>query len=184
MGLGLAIVRRLADLLGHRIDVQSASGRGSVFAVTLQRCPPPPAVETAGPAALPPGASLETLRDMVVAVIEDDAAVAGATRTLLEDWGCRVVVAADGALAIAALDAAGWSPDTLLADWRLAGPENGLQAIERLQARYGERPAAILTGELEPATIDVPPHLAVAVMQKPLRAAELAGWLLSWRSIE
>lgn len=40
LGLGLAIVRRLATLLGHRIDVQSRVGRGSCFSVALP-CGPP-----------------------------------------------------------------------------------------------------------------------------------------------
>lgn len=37
LGLGLAIVRRTADLLGHPVGVRSARGRGSVFSVTV-RC--------------------------------------------------------------------------------------------------------------------------------------------------
>lgn len=35
LGIGLAVVRRTADLLGHRITVRSWPGRGSVFAVTI-----------------------------------------------------------------------------------------------------------------------------------------------------
>ncbi|WP_158046961.1 ATP-binding protein [Skermanella pratensis] len=48
LGLGLAIVDRLARLLGHRVDVRSALGRGSVFSIEL---PAGAAVET--PAAAP-----------------------------------------------------------------------------------------------------------------------------------
>lgn len=181
IGLGLAIVKRLADLLGHAIDVDSAPGCGSTFAITLARTAPAP---QALAEALPGHAAAEALRGTVVVVIEDDAEVAAATRALLADWGCRTVVAGDSASAIAELDAAGIAPDAILADWRLAGAENGGQAIEKLEARFGARLAAIITGELDPAAIAVPAHLAVTVMQKPVRARELADWLLLWKSIE
>ena len=35
IGLGLFVVRRAADLLGHRIDVQSEVGRGSCFSILI-----------------------------------------------------------------------------------------------------------------------------------------------------
>jgi CheY-like chemotaxis protein len=105
-------------------------------------------------------------------------------RTLLADWGCRPVVAGDSAAAIAALEAGGLAPDAILADWRLAGPENGLQAIERLNARFGERPAAIVTGEINAAELKVPEQLSVSIMQKPVRARDISDWLLLWKSIE
>ena len=38
-GLGLAIVRRLGEILGHRVDVRSTSGKGSVFAIEVPRGP-------------------------------------------------------------------------------------------------------------------------------------------------
>lgn len=43
LGLGLSVVERLAALLGHRIDVASRPGKGSVFAVTVPLAPQPAA---------------------------------------------------------------------------------------------------------------------------------------------
>jgi len=128
--------------------------------------------------------SLEELRGMVVVVIEDDADVAEAMRTLLEDWGCRAAVGGDSAAAIALLESQGLAPDAILADWRLAGTENGLQAIERIGARFGDKPAAIVTGEINPAGLQVPEHLSVVVMQKPVRARDISEWLLLCKSME
>jgi two-component system, sensor histidine kinase len=120
---------------------------------------------------------------MVLAVIEDDPAICEAMRTLLLGWACRPFIVADSDAAIALLDAAGLAPEALLADWRLAGPENGLQAIQRLCQRYGPRPAAIVTGEIDLAGLEVPPQLSLHVMQKPLRAREIGEWLLHARAM-
>ena len=105
-------------------------------------------------------------------------------RMLLEDWGCRPVVAGDSATAIALLESERLAPDAILADWRLAGAENGLQAIERLGARFGDKPAAIVTGEINPADLRVPEHVSVVVMQKPVRSREISDWLLLCKSME
>jgi DNA-binding NtrC family response regulator len=116
----------------------------------------------------------------VVVVIDDDEEVCEAMRTLLQSWGCRAVIAADSAGAIAQLEAAGRGPDAILADWRLSGAENGLQAIERFDARFGECPAAIVTGEIDVAGLGVATRRDVSVMQKPVRSSEIGNWLLRW----
>jgi CheY-like chemotaxis protein/anti-sigma regulatory factor (Ser/Thr protein kinase) len=182
IGLGLAIVKRLCNLLGHAIEVDSASGRGSTFRILIAPCESP-AVREDDEAPLS-AESLEELHGMVVVVIEDDADVAEAMRTLLEDWGCRAIVAADSAAVIALLEAEKLVPDAILADWRLAGAENGLQAIERLGTRFGDKPAAIVTGEINLADLRVPEHLSIVLMQKPVRAREISEWLLLCKSME
>lgn len=181
IGLGLAIVKRMCDLLGHSIRVDSDLGRGSTFEITLPRCEPPS--DAAGDDADPGAASIEALRGLVVVVIEDDMEVQDAMRTLLEEWECRPVLAVSSEEALTRLESQGLAPDAVLADYRLAGSNTGIDAIARLFTRYGEIPAAIITGEINAADLKLPEGISVAVMQKPVRALEIRDWLLMLESI-
>ena len=180
IGLGLAIVKRVCDLLGHGVTVESKQGQGTRFEVALPRSAPP---APAAAEARQPARSMEALHDLVVVVVEDDLEVQEAMRTLLTAWRCRPVICAGSEEALRQLDARALRPDAVLADYRLAGAESGLDVIARLCARYGDLPAAIVTGEVNAADLRMPEDLAVVVMQKPLRAADISDWLLLWKSI-
>jgi len=154
LGLGLAIVRRLARLLGYTLDVKSRQGFGSMFAVTVpmgrmtrtsSASVDPAPVEVApitsrSDHAVPPAVS--------AVVIDDERFVLEGLRAMLEDWGCQVVAETDDDAALARLEAEGIVPGLLVCDYRLSGGRTGLDVIERLRERYGEGlPAVLLTGD-------------------------------------
>ncbi len=103
LGLGLAIVRRFADLLGHGLSLDSTPGRGSVFRVTLQSTD-----RTAAPEA-------QTAKPTVL-VLSADEANRSTLCELLEGWGCRVIRASSSEEARSAIDATDAAVDACFAD--------------------------------------------------------------------
>jgi CheY-like chemotaxis protein len=114
LGIGLAVVRRLAELHGGTIDVESdGPGRGSAFTLRLPSTAPPPAR-----AARTRRSVLPTPRRRIV-VVEADADLRSILCSLLESSGHDVTEAADGPSALAA--AIRVRPEVMLIDVELSG---------------------------------------------------------------
>ncbi|MQA23696.1 PAS domain-containing protein [Rugamonas rivuli] len=92
-GLGLAICRQLADMMGGAIEVRSTPGQGSEFLFTC----PFECVAPAAAAASPPVAGLRVL------VVDDSAAVRDALQAACDHLGWIAVAAADAVTAVALL---------------------------------------------------------------------------------
>jgi signal transduction histidine kinase/ActR/RegA family two-component response regulator len=165
MGLGLSIVRRLAQLLEVRLSMSSAPERGTTFTLELPlaRCPAPE--ET------PPPPEAIRLHDRQVLVIDDEAAPRDALRGYLEALGCRVSMAAttEEAAAIASME----EPDVVLADYRLRNEATGLHAIRRLREIHPGLRAIIVTGDTAPEQLAELDGCGLEVLYKPVAPARL-----------
>ncbi|PWC32641.1 ATP-binding protein [Azospirillum sp. TSO35-2] len=162
LGLGLAIARRLGQVLGHPITVRSKPGKGSVFAVDVPladraRDGSDDGVgegrgEASGAAGSEAAAgSGAPVRAGTVLVIEDDAMQLEGIGLLLRDWGYAVIPARGIREACAELEQTAAAPDLVLSDLRLSGPESGIDAIQAVRARCGRRvPGVIVTGDTDP----------------------------------
>lgn len=150
MGLGLAIVRRFADLLGHEIALDSCEGRGSRFRVLAPRGT---LVALRAHRGREPAASRDArcgtpFAARVVAVVDDDPDTIDAMRTLFETWGATVVGGDTVDALLAAIGALERYPELVVADLRLANDRSGIDAVRRLRDELGFAvPAIIVSGD-------------------------------------
>jgi signal transduction histidine kinase len=175
LGLGLAIVDRLCDLLCHRIELTSRIGKGSRFAVTLPRAAP----ERERPD--PPQAIRsidDPLRGKVVVVVDDDVLVRDAMGGLLRGWGCEAVMAATGTAAITMLEKLGKRPDVIVSDFRLQESRTGIEVIEHLRGVYGEGlPAFLVSGDTAPEPLRAATDSGNYLLHKPVQPIKLRALL-------
>ncbi|WP_158218978.1 ATP-binding response regulator [Roseateles aquatilis] len=176
LGLGLAIVRRSAALMGHALGLASRPGRGSCFWIELPSAPadarPAAAVE---PAAAP-------LQGRAVWLLEDDGALRDALVERLVAWGAEVVPMASltdlrAALADIDVDADPSAPPAapvLLSDHRLPDGDS-VQALALFGARF-DSTAVVMTGDVGPRLAGLFADYAargVPVLHKPFDADTL-----------
>ncbi|MFC4310904.1 hybrid sensor histidine kinase/response regulator [Steroidobacter flavus] len=180
LGLGLAIVRQLCDLLHHDIRVRSVVGKGTVFVVrvplsnsSVDELPPEPV----------PIEAQNYVRAAFVLLIDDDKLSRDATEQTLKSFGCRVVSAKSGVDAVAQLQGQEFAPHILVADYRMEG-ETGLDAIrmvtQNLREAFGEDfsiPAIVVSGDTSPAELIKVTESGYPMLHKPVAVATLWGAL-------
>ncbi len=168
LGLGLSIVKRLGDLLGHPIKALSRFGHGSGFSIELPRLDP---AQAARPSTICPDV---VGRDagLSILVVEDDFDLAEMLGELLRGQGHQVTTAMDSPQAMTCVTRN--MPDLVLADYNLPNGPNGLELAARVRAAAGRAlPVIILTGDISSATSRAVILGGCAVLSKPVGLPEL-----------
>ena len=181
LGLGLSLVRRLSELLDHRLVVRSRPGRGSLFAVVGRQSPARRRTARPGGPPLPatgPAAS-------TIAVIDDEPQVVAAMLVLLRTWGFRALGAASGRELLGEVAGPGARPDALVVDLHLRDGASGLDAIGSVCAALGRAlPALVISADTSAearARVQASGYLLLAKPVEPVRLRAALAHLLSSR---
>jgi len=172
LGLGLSIVRRLGDLMGHAVRVKSRPGRGSVFSIDVDR--PQSGVKRRLEA---PGVMVRIKpahHTGSILVVDDDPDIRELLQQLLEAEGHTVVAAVDGLEALELLAHRVIAPDIVLSDFNLPGGMNGLELATQVRgALHRQVAVAILTGDISAGTLRDIAQQACVHLSKPVKLHEL-----------
>ena len=175
LGLGLSIVRRMAQLLDHPLGLRSGPGRGCCFYIDL----PQAAWVATGLQEAHVGSADSPA--MGIIVIDDDALVRDSLGQLLTHWGHRVIQGADADEVLMTWAQLNHPPmQAAIVDFRLRAGTTGLQALASLRNRLGSAlPALVMTGDTAPQRLQQLVDAAQPWVLKPVKPLGLRSWLNS-----
>ncbi|MFK8083586.1 MAG: hybrid sensor histidine kinase/response regulator [Granulosicoccus sp.] len=164
IGLGLSIVKRLADILDCKLRVSSTLGHGATFSVGItegdeSQCLPDHSPEKR---------ASDHVASLFILVVDDEEDVCLAIEGLLQTWGCIVMCASSGTAATHQLHEIGDIPNLIISDYRLRDGETGGDVITRVRKALNTNiPAIILSGDISPDRLQDIRALGFPLLHKP-----------------
>jgi PAS domain S-box-containing protein len=169
-GLGLAIVRRIGEVLEHRIDVRSTPGKGTMFWIEVPR-------GNASHIAPERARTLPYERSDLpgtILVVEDETSVRTSLSRLLKAKSIKVIAVATADDALAQIHREEVRPDFLICDYNLRGSVNGVDTINALRGALAwDVPAIVMTGDIRSKVVGSIAAPGISVLIKPFVADDL-----------
>ncbi|MFK7768162.1 MAG: PAS domain S-box protein [Mariniblastus sp.] len=169
VGMGLSIVKHIARLLGHRLNVESTVGKGSTFSIEV------PIVSHAHSEAKESGSvdlSSASGQPLVVLFVDDDDRIIDATQLRMSSLDAQVHFATSAEAAIGLVEE-GLRPNILITDYHLA-KLNGLELIRHVRSiSSSQMSAVLLTGNNLIVQGEIDRHHDCTILHKPIDEAKL-----------
>lgn len=174
VGLGLAIVERIARILDCQVRVRSWPGRGSVFSIDVPLSAQMPVAPSAVAYAQP--VLGDPLPGRRLLVLDNESSIQQSMAALLHQWGCEVVTAADLGEALEGLE--GHAPELILADFHLDHGLTGCEVVRDLRAHFGQRiQAVMITADRSEQSRRAMQRLGAPLLNKPVKPGKLRAVL-------
>ncbi|WP_028696315.1 PAS domain-containing hybrid sensor histidine kinase/response regulator [Pseudomonas cremoricolorata] len=173
VGLGLAIVERIARILRCPVTVRSWPGHGSVFAIDI-------ALSSESPAPrlnlLPAPLLGDPLPGRRLLVLDNELSIRLSMATLLAQWGCQVLTATDLEEALEVLE--GRAPELVLADYHLDLGRTGCDVVRELRGHFAcHIPAVMITADRSEQSQRAIQALEAPLLNKPVKPGKLRAVL-------
>ncbi len=183
VGLGLAIVERIASMLDHPIHVQSIVGKGSVFSIDVPLCKIPPAIDR--PKTQDGNIFQNNLQGMHILVIDNEGSITHSMADLLKEWGAHAHCALSKSAALSEMKFSDHTPSVILADYHLDQEENGIDVIEAIHEQHGHHiPAVIITADRSQKVNRQCKASGYHLLNKPLKPAKLKALLYHFQTAQ
>ena len=174
VGLGLAIVERIARILDCQVRVRSWPGRGSVFSIDVPLSDEAPRPVVA-PSVLQPALG-DPLPGRRLLVLDNEISILQSMAALLGQWGCEVLTATDREAALQALQ--GRAPELILADFHLDHGVTGCEVVRDLRKHFGAAiPAVMITADRSDQSRRAMQRLGAPLLNKPVKPGKLRAVL-------
>lgn len=181
IGLGLAIVERACQRLGHPLGLRSELEKGTVFHFTL---PLSDRASRAEPPRAPPLSGPTLAEGLIVMLVENDEAHRRAMSLFLEKWNVSALAVGSADEAETLLDNLEITPDSFLVDYQLDDKTDGLELAAKLKARFGDIPICILSANRSTSLIEQCKAAGVTVLHKPIEPAALGAFLQTLKPVQ